>query len=66
MTWTEDFIRFLIDDEVYHTFANNPDLPFNSDFFLILNVAMGGNFGGTIDPAFMESTMEIDWVRVYQ
>jgi beta-glucanase (GH16 family) len=66
VTWTEDFIRFLIDDEVYHTFANNPDLPFNSDFFLILNVAMGGNFGGTIDPAFMESTMEIDWVRVYQ
>ncbi len=66
VTWTEDFIRFLIDDEVYHTFANNPDLPFHSDFFLIFNVAMGGNFGGTIDPAFMESTMEIDWVRVYQ
>lgn len=64
--WSEDLIRFLIDDEPFHTFANNPDLPFNSDFFLILNVAMGGNFGGTIDPAFVESTMEIDFVRVYQ
>ncbi|MGB3547751.1 MAG: family 16 glycosylhydrolase [Saprospiraceae bacterium] len=64
--WSENTIRFLIDDEVYHTFNNDGSLPFNSDFFLILNVAMGGNFGGTIDPAFMESTMEIDYVRVYQ
>lgn len=64
--WTENFIRFEVDGEVYHTFANNPSLPFNSDFFLILNVAMGGNFGGAIDPAFVESTMEVDYVRVYQ
>lgn len=64
--WSEDFIRFEVDGEVYHTFANNPSLPFNSDFFLILNVAMGGNFGGAIDPAFVESTMEVDYVRVYQ
>jgi beta-glucanase (GH16 family) len=31
-----------------------------------VNVAMGGNFGGFIDPAFQESTMEIDYIRVYQ
>lgn len=64
--WTPDVIKFLVDDTVYHTFPNTPTVPFNSDFFLILNVAMGGNFGGTIDPAFVESTMEIDYVRVYQ
>jgi beta-glucanase (GH16 family) len=33
--------------------------------FSILNVAMGGTFGGAIDPAFNRS-MEIDYVRVYQ
>lgn len=66
VNWSPDFITFFVDDEEYHTFANNPDLPFNSDFFLILNVAMGGTFGGEIDPAFTESTMEIDYVRVYQ
>ncbi|NBC08856.1 MAG: family 16 glycosylhydrolase [Bacteroidetes bacterium] len=65
-TWTPDFIRFFVDGEEYHTFANNPDLPFDSDFFIILNVAMGGTFGGAIDPTFMESTMEVDYVRVYQ
>ena len=33
---------------------------------IILNVAMGGSLGGSIDTNFVESTMEIDYVRVYQ
>ena len=64
--WTPDMITFLVDDTVYHSFANSSSTPFNNDFFLILNVAMGGSLGGTVDPAFTESTMEIDYVRVYQ
>lgn len=64
--WTPDVIKFLVDDTVYHSFANTTATPFNSDFFMILNVAMGGNFGGNIDPAFTESTLVIDYVRVYQ
>ncbi|MDT0651785.1 glycoside hydrolase family 16 protein, partial [Autumnicola edwardsiae] len=64
--WTEDSITFLLDGEVYFTFDNDASTPFNKDFFLILNVAMGGGLGGTIDPAFQESSMEIDYVRVYQ
>ncbi|OUR90834.1 glucan endo-1,3-beta-D-glucosidase [Flavobacteriales bacterium 34_180_T64] len=64
--WTTNTIRFLVDDTTIHTIENTPDLPFESDFFLILNVAMGGDLGGDIDPAFTEDTMEIDYVRVYQ
>lgn len=64
--WSPETIRFFVDDELYHTFVNDGSLPFNSDFFLIFNVAMGGNFGGTITPDFVESTMEVDYVRVYQ
>lgn len=64
--WTPDVIKFLVDDNVYHSFANTGSTPFNNDFFLILNIAMGGTLGGTIDPAFTETTMEIDYVRVYQ
>ncbi len=64
--WSENTIRFYVDDTLYHTFNNNAGVPFNHDFFLIFNVAMGGNFGGAIDPAFQESTMEVDYVRVYQ
>jgi beta-glucanase (GH16 family) len=55
----------MIDDVVFFTFPNTSALPFNQPFFLILNVAMGGNFGGTVDPAFSSSAMEIDYVRVY-
>ena len=66
MEWSPERILFLVDGEVYHTYANNPDSPYNKDFFIILNVAMGGTFGGEIDPEFQESAMEIDYVRVYQ
>ncbi len=64
--WTPDEIIFLVDDTVFHTVANTSDLPFDSDFFIILNIAMGGTLGGDVDPAFTEDTMEIDYVRVYQ
>jgi len=64
--WTAQSIRFMVDDRVYFTTANNANLPFNQSFFLLLNVAMGGNFGGAVDPAFVSGIMEIDYVRVYQ
>lgn len=64
--WTEENITFLLDGEVYFIFDNDISKPFNKDFFLILNVAMGGTLGGTIADDFQESSMEIDYVRVYQ
>ncbi|WP_282068184.1 glycoside hydrolase family 16 protein [Olleya namhaensis] len=64
--WTPDVIKIVVDGDVFHTVINSDALPFNSDFFFILNVAMGGSLGGDVDPAFTEDTMEIDYVRVYQ
>lgn len=64
--WRKDAIKFYIDDVLFKTFANSSNLPFNQKFFLIMNVAMGGSFGGAIDPAFSQSTMEVDYVRVFQ
>ncbi|MGL2963562.1 glycoside hydrolase family 16 protein [Flavobacterium sp. RSB2_4_14] len=64
--WTPTAIKFYVDNVLYHSVANSNSLPFNSDFFLIMNVAMGGTFGGAIDPAFVQSTLEVDYVRVYQ
>ena len=64
--WSESSLKFSIDGEEYHTIPNNSRIPFNHKFFIILNVAMGGNFGGAIDPTFRNSAMEIDYVRVYQ
>ena len=70
MNWSADQISFLVDDEIFYTY--NPAIkdlstwPYDAPQFLILNIAMGGSLGGVIDPAFVESTMEIDYVRVYQ
>jgi len=65
--WTPESIKFVVDDELVHnSLVNSASTPFNSDFFLIMNIAMGGTLGGAIDPAFMEDTMEVDYVRVYQ
>ena len=66
LEWTSDVIHVLYDDVTYVTFTNNSSLPFNADFFIILNIAMGGNLGGTVDPNFTQDTMEVDYVRVYQ
>jgi len=63
--WTQDLIEISLDNEVYFSFDNSENTPFNNDFFLIMNVAMGGTLGGTIDPSFTEDTMEIDYVRVF-
>ena len=64
--WSASSIQMLVDDVVYYTLPNSSGLPFNQNFFIILNLAMGGNLGGTVDPAFTTDQMEIDYVRVYQ
>lgn len=67
LEWTEESVKIFVDNVLYYTLANNPDLPFyDRDYFLILNIAMGGTLGGAIDPGFTSDTMEIDYVRVYQ
>jgi beta-glucanase (GH16 family) len=64
--WTPNSIKFYVDNVLFHSVINTPSLPFNNNFFLLLNVAMGGTFGGAVDPAFSQSAMEVDYVRVYQ
>lgn len=64
--WSEDRIVFAVNDIIYHEYINTAETPFNDPFFIILNVAMGGTLGGDIDPNFTESTMEVDYIRVFQ
>lgn len=66
LNWSPTTIQFAVDDVPFYTFANNSTLPFNQNFFIILNFAMGGTFGGAVDPNFTSSTFEVDYVRVYQ
>ena len=71
--WTEDKIVGYVDGEAYFTFNNDgmgdiKTWPFNKPFYLKLNLAWGGDWGGAqgIDESALPATFEIDYVRVYQ
>ena len=69
--WTEDQIAFYVDGENVYTFVpkdkSQEVWPFNQPFYLLLNLAVGGNFGGKeIDYAVFPQEFVVDYIRVYQ
>jgi beta-glucanase (GH16 family) len=68
--WTKDKMDFSVDGVVFYTYAPSQKdyatWPFDHDFFLIMNVAIGGGFGGDVDPSLTLARMEVDYVRVYE
>ena len=83
--WTEGKLEYFIDGELHHTiteFKNSnstgsPNGPFDQDFFLRLNLAIGGNYidspwddpinsVGAANGEGFPATMSIDYVRVYE
>lgn len=69
--WYEDRIVWAVDDIEYHEAIPASIAPnewvFNHPFFLLLNVAVGGNFGGAVgDPAVFPAETKVDYVRVRQ
>ncbi len=63
--WRAGYIKFYVDDKLFYTFINSDKFPFNKNFYLIVNFAMGGVWGGPVDPNFTSSTFEVDYIRVY-
>ena len=66
MEWTKDKIRILVDNKEFVSLNNTADVPFDNPHYLLLNIAIGGNLGGDIDPSFSQDIMEVDYVRVFQ
>jgi len=66
MEWYEDKMVFAVDGDVYYTYQpeirNSSTWPFTSDQYILLNIAIEAD----IDPSFEESTMQVDYIRVYQ
>jgi beta-glucanase (GH16 family) len=68
---SKNMTRFYLDGSAqpYYTFTatNASPFPFNNPFFLILNLAVGGQFDGNPDgTATFPQQMEVDYVRYYQ
>lgn len=70
--WFPTHMDFFVDDQKYFTYKNEgtgeADWPFDQEFYLILNAAIGGNWGGQqgIDDSIFPQKYFIDYVRVYQ
>jgi beta-glucanase (GH16 family) len=73
LEWTPDSINLFVDSKKFFTFNREQGSdwrkwPFDKPFFIILNVAVGGFWGGEkgIDNAIFPQEMLIDYVRVFQ
>ena len=73
LEWTEDYIKTYVDGNLLLSFDNdktgNVDTwPYDKPFYVILNLAWGGDWGGYkgVDESALPATMEVDYVRVFQ
>ncbi len=72
LEWDAEEIRVFVDDRHYFTSRKDggdwTSWPFYKDFHLLLNIAVGGEWGGQkgVDPSVFPQRMEVDYVRIYQ
>ena len=68
--WTAEDISFFVDDQLVYVFdpadRSEEVWPFDQPFYILLNVAIGGNFGGPeVDDSIFPQEFTVDYVRVY-
>jgi beta-glucanase (GH16 family) len=72
LEWDKEIIKVAVDGKVFFSFVNEHKgyeyWPFDNKMHLILNIAVGGNWGGQkgVDDKAFPMKMEVDYVRVYQ
>ena len=78
--WEPDAIRWYVDGVLYSTKTSsqwysdaapsNPRAPFDQEFYILINAAVGGNYTGCTSSDCVTATFpqqfQVDWVRVYQ
>jgi len=78
--WEPDTMRWYVDGVLYSTKTSslwysdaapsNPRAPFDQDFYIIINSAVGGNYTGCTSSSCITASLPqqflVDWVRVYQ
>ncbi len=75
LEWTPGKLEMLVDDQKFFSHVYEPNdqeqqweaFPFDKRYYMIMNVAFGGNWGGAegVDPNFTEQSMVVDYVRAY-
>jgi len=64
--WLPDQIRYYLDGVPFVTIdKRDNDWVFDHEFYIIINLAMGGNLGGEIAAKLTDSSMAFDYIKVY-
>lgn len=72
INWMEDQIEWYFDGNLYSTLTKkdveriNQPWVFNNEFYLILNLAIGGWFAGEVDPELERAVFEIESIKYYE
>jgi beta-glucanase (GH16 family) len=72
MEWDADTIKVFMDEKLFFASGNDHTgweaWPFDKPFYLLLNIAVGGAWGGQqgVDETIWPQRMEVDYVRVYR
>ncbi len=73
INWSKNAMDFFVDGKKYHSVTRDPKedfkgWPFDQRFHLIMNLAVGGNWGGKmgVDESIWPKRMEVEYVRIYQ
>lgn len=71
LEWKQNQIKWLVDGVEYSSYTSadfgSNNYPFNEDFFLIVNMAVGGNWPGSPDATtYLPQWLILDYIRVYQ
>lgn len=72
--WTEEYVEYFVDDISYCKYCKTDDAedrtekawPYDKPYYLIINIAVGGGFGGKVDDSTLPYTMEVEYVHYYK
>ena len=71
ISWNEDSIEWFFNGVSYNKISKTDlalagkDWPFNQEFYLIINLAIGGWFPGEVDPDLLHSEFQVAWIKYY-
>lgn len=70
LEWTKDKISWYVNDNLFYSIDKKKyfeeNWPYDSSFFMIVNLAIGGNWPGPPLEDFKSSSFIIDWIKIYQ
>ncbi|MEN9358880.1 MAG: hypothetical protein RL095_415 [Verrucomicrobiota bacterium] len=72
LEWDAERLDFFVDGKKYHSVEQSltkiPDgsMPFRKPHYLLLNLALGGDWGGPVKDAVLPARFEVDYVRYYR